>query len=146
MPATPDHENIDAAKHLWHGRFNEAPADSLMAFTASIGFDVRLWRDDIIGSIAHAEMLGATGVLPRADADAIVAALRQVHAEFDGGTFRFVASDEDIHTAIERRVTELAGTAGAKLHTARSRNDQVATALRLFAKREITATAHRTLA
>ena len=133
-------------KHLWHGRFSEAPADSLMAFTASIGFDVRLWRDDIAGSLAHAAMLGESGVLGRADSEAIIAALRQVHGEFEAGSFTFVASDEDIHTAIERRVTEIAGAAGAKLHTARSRNDQVATALRLFAKRELADTARRVLA
>ena len=132
-------------KHLWHGRFSEAPADSLMAYTASIGFDVRLWRDDIAGSIAHAQMLGTSGVLPLADSDAIVAALRQVESEFASGTFKLVESDEDIHTAIERRVTEIAGPAGAKLHTGRSRNDQVATALRLFAKRELAATARRVL-
>jgi argininosuccinate lyase len=132
-------------KHLWHGRFSEAPADSLMAYTASIGFDVRLWRDDIAGSIAHAQMLGASGVLPLADSDAIVAALRQVESEFASGTFKLVESDEDIHTAIERRVTEIAGPAGAKLHTGRSRNDQVATALRLFVKRELAATARRVL-
>ncbi|MFM7307712.1 MAG: lyase family protein, partial [Actinomycetota bacterium] len=100
-------------KHLWHGRFSEAPADSLMAFTASIGFDVRLWRDDIAGSIAHAQMLGAAGVLPQAESEAIVAALREVESEFANGSFVFVASDEDIHTAIERRVTELAGATGA---------------------------------
>jgi len=133
-------------KHLWHGRFSEAPADSLMAFTASIGFDVRLWRDDIAGSIAHAQMLGAAGVLPQAESEAIVAALRGVESEFASGSFVFVASDEDIHTAIERRVTELAGATGAKLHTARSRNDQVATALRLFAKRELATTARNVLA
>ena len=132
-------------KHLWHGRFSEAPADSLMAYTASIGFDVRLWRDDIAGSIAHAQMLGASGVLPLADSDAIVAALRQVESEFASGTFKLVESDEDIHTAIERRVTEIAGPAGAKLHTGRSRNDQVATALRLFVKRELATTARRVL-
>ncbi len=134
------------SKHLWHGRFSEAPADSLMAFTASIGFDVRLWRDDIAGSLAHAAMLGESDVLGRADSEAIIAALRQVHGEFEAGSFVFVASDEDIHTAIERRVTEIAGAAGAKLHTARSRNDQVATALRLFAKRELADTARRVLA
>jgi argininosuccinate lyase len=134
------------SKHLWHGRFSEAPADSLMAFTASIGFDVRLWRDDIAGSLAHAAMLGESGVLGRADSEAIIAALHQVHSEFEAGSFTFVASDEDIHTAIERRVTEIAGAAGAKLHTARSRNDQVATALRLFAKRELADTARRVLA
>ena len=132
-------------KHLWHGRFSEAPADSLMAYTASIGFDVRLWRDDLAGSVAHTQMLGASGVLPQTDSDAIVAALRQVEAEFAGGTFQLVESDEDIHTAIERRATEIAGPAGAKLHTGRSRNDQVATALRLFAKRELAATARRVL-
>ena len=133
-------------KHLWHGRFSEAPADSLMAFTASIGFDVRLWRDDVAGSIAHAQMLGAAGVLPQVESEAIVAALREVESDFASGSFVFVASDEDIHTAIERRVTELAGVAGAKLHTARSRNDQVATALRLFAKRELATTARNVLA
>jgi argininosuccinate lyase len=136
----------DSPKHLWHGRFSEAPADSLMAFTASIGFDARLWRDDIAGSVAHAEMLGAAGVLPAGDVASIVKALHLVESEFAGGTFVFVASDEDIHTAIERRVTEIAGASGAKLHTARSRNDQVATALRLFAKRELTLTARRALA
>jgi argininosuccinate lyase len=135
-----------AAKHLWHGRFSEAPSDSLMAYTQSIGFDVRLWRDDIAGSVAHAEMLGATGVLPHVDVENIVAALRKVESEFASGAFVFAPSDEDIHTAIERRVTEIAGPAGAKLHTARSRNDQVATALRLFAKRELTDTARRALA
>lgn len=133
-------------KHLWHGRFSEAPADSLMAYTASIGFDARLWRDDIAGSIAHAAMLGESGVLARTDSESIVAALRQTESEFAAGTFAFVASDEDIHTAIERRVTEIAGSTGAKLHTARSRNDQVATALRLFAKRELADTARRVLA
>jgi argininosuccinate lyase len=90
-------------------------------------------------------MLGASGVLPQVDSDSIVAALRQAESEFAAGTFRFVESDEDIHTAIERRVTEIAGAAGAKLHTGRSRNDQVATALRLFAKRELAATARRVL-
>ena len=133
-------------KHLWHGRFTDAPSESLMAFTQSIGFDVRLWRDDIAGSVAHVEMLGATGVLPLIEAQQIVAALRQVEAEMHGGSFEFVASDEDIHTAIERRVTDLAGPVGAKLHTGRSRNDQAVTALRLFTKRELTSTALKVLA
>jgi argininosuccinate lyase len=133
-------------KHLWHGRFTDAPAESLMAFTQSIGFDVRLWRDDIAGSVAHVEMLGATGVLPVAEAQQIVVALRQVEAEMQGETFEFATSDEDIHTAIERRVTEIAGPVGAKLHTGRSRNDQAVTALRLFVKRELTSTAHKVLA
>ncbi|MFM7306509.1 MAG: argininosuccinate lyase, partial [Actinomycetota bacterium] len=96
--------------------------------------------------IAHAQMLGAAGVLLQVESEAIVAALREVESEFTKGSFVFVASDEDIHTAIERRVTELAGATGAKLHTARSRNDQVATALRLFAKRELATTARNVLA
>ena len=133
-------------KHLWHGRFREPPAESLMAYTQSIGFDVRLWLDDLTGSVAHVEMLGATGILPTVDVGTILEALRRVESEFAAGTFNFVATDEDVHTAIERRVTEIAGPVGAKLHTGRSRNDQVATALRLFAKRELSRTAHHVLA
>lgn len=117
-----------------------------MAFTASIGFDVRLWQDDLTASIAHVQMLGASGVLAIAETEQIVTALRQVESEFATGKFELGASDEDIHTAIERRVTEIAGATGAKLHTARSRNDQVATALRLYAKRELSDTARKTLA
>jgi len=143
---TPSNQPDTPGKHLWHGRFNEAPAESLMAFTASIGFDARLWRDDITGSVAHVQMLGACGVLAIGESEQIVDALRKVEAEFQSGNFEFVPNDEDIHTAIERRVTEIAGATGAKLHTGRSRNDQVATALRLFAKRELAETAKRVLA
>ena len=126
---------------LWHGRFDGDPADELMAYTASIGFDVRLAPDDIAGSRAHVTMLGRVGLLTAAEAAEVLAALDQTEAELAAGEFAFAPGDEDIHTAIERRVTELAGTAGAKLHTGRSRNDQVATALRRFAKRELAAIA-----
>jgi argininosuccinate lyase len=131
---------------LWHGRFERRPADSLMAFTASLQFDRRLWRDDITGSRAHVRGLARAGLIDQSELDAVLAALDTVEHELATGSFEFVADDEDIHTAIERRVTELAGAAGAKLHTARSRNDQVATDLRLWCKRELTAIAARTAA
>jgi len=131
---------------LWHGRFAEQPDATLMAFTASIGFDRRLWRDDIDGSRGHVAGLAHVGLLTAAEHDAVLSALDQVYDEMDTGSFVFAPSDEDIHTAVERRVTELAGPAGAKLHTARSRNDQVATDLRLWCKRELRLVAARVVA
>lgn len=122
---------------LWHGRFSGEAAPSLAAFTHSIGFDRRLWRDDIDGSRAHVAMLARTGILSAEDAAAVDDALLAVREEMEQGTFVFLPGDEDIHTAIERRVTALAGAAGARLHTGRSRNDQVATALRLWCRREM---------
>jgi argininosuccinate lyase len=129
---------------LWHGRFEGDPADALMAYTASLQFDRRLWRDDLAGSRAHVRGLAGAGLLDDSERDAVLAALDVVGNELASETFTFVESDEDIHTAIERRVTELAGAAGAKLHTARSRNDQVATDLRLWCKRELAAIARAT--
>ena len=128
---------------LWHGRFAGGPADELMAFTVSLPFDQRLATDDVTGSRAHVGGLVRAGILSVAEADAVLSALDQVEVELSEGSFAFVPSDEDIHTAVERRVTELAGPAGAKLHTGRSRNDQVATDLRLFTKRELLAVAGR---
>jgi argininosuccinate lyase len=127
----------DTGSTLWHGRFEGGPDAALMAFTVSLPFDRRLWRDDINGSRAHARGLGRVGLLNDAEVAAVVVALDQVEHEIGTGSFVFLGSDEDIHTAVERRVTELAGVAGAKLHTARSRNDQVATDLRLWCKREL---------
>ncbi|MET0276061.1 MAG: argininosuccinate lyase [Acidimicrobiia bacterium] len=121
---------------LWHGRFADGPADELLAFTESLSFDRRLAPDDIAGSLAHVAGLARGGILTPEEAATVSAALVQVGDEMAAGTFAFLPSDEDVHTAIERRVTELAGDAGAKLHTGRSRNDQVATALRLFLRRE----------
>jgi argininosuccinate lyase len=128
---------------LWHGRFEAAPSDELLAFTVSLPFDRRLASDDIAGSRAHVSGLVRAHILTPHEADAIGTALDQVEDELQSGTFTFVASDEDIHTAIERRTTELAGPAGAKLHTGRSRNDQVATDLRLYARRSLTSIALR---
>jgi len=108
-----------------------------MAYTFSLPFDRRMWRDDIDGSRAHVRGLGRVGLLTDAERDAVLLALDAVYSEMEAGVFVFVGSDEDIHTAVERRATELAGPAGAKLHTARSRNDQVATDLRLWCKREL---------
>lgn len=122
------------SKPLWHGRFAEPPADELLAFTASIGFDQRLAADDIVGSRAHVRMLAKVGLLTKEEERAILAALDRVDAEVSAGDF--VSDAEDIHTAIEQRVTELAGPTGAKLHTGRSRNDQVALDLRLYLRRE----------
>lgn len=128
---------------LWHGRFEGGPAEELMAFTVSLPFDQRLAVDDIVGSRAHVRGLCRSGILTDVERDDVLAALDAVQSELAAGTFEFEASDEDIHTAVERRVTELAGPAGAKLHTGRSRNDQVATDLRLFTKRELAGIATR---
>jgi argininosuccinate lyase len=125
------------SKPLWHGRFDQAPADELMLFTESLSFDVRLWSDDVAGSMAHVRGLGHTGILSGDEMVTILEALEAVRGEFDAGSFVFAPSDEDVHTAIERRVTELAGPVGGKLHTGRSRNDQCVTALRLWTKREL---------
>jgi argininosuccinate lyase len=130
---------------LWHGRFEGGPADELLAFTVSLPFDQRLAPDDIAGSRAHVRGLARAGILTDEERDAVVSALDQVEGELAAGGFSFAPTDEDIHTAVERRVTELAGPAGAKLHTGRSRNDQVATDLRLYAKRALLDVARRVL-
>ncbi len=124
------------ARPLWHGRFDEGPADELLAFTSSLSFDRRLAGDDIAGSRAHVAMLARAGLVTEDELTAISSALDTVERELGEGSFEFAPGDEDIHTAIERRVTELAGAAGAKLHTGRSRNDQVALDLRLFLRRQ----------
>ncbi|MEY2398534.1 MAG: argininosuccinate lyase [Actinomycetota bacterium] len=123
---------------LWHGRFADGPAESLWRFTVSLPYDQRLGPDDVVASKAHVRGLVRGGVLTADEGDALLAALERVGMELAEGTFTFVESDEDIHTAIERRVTEIAGATGAKLHTGRSRNDQVATAFRLWCKRAAT--------
>ncbi|MFV1989320.1 MAG: argininosuccinate lyase [Acidimicrobiales bacterium] len=130
---------------LWHGRFEGGPAEALEAFTYSIGYDQRLFVDDIAGSRAHVRGLGRAGILSEEEVVAVLAALDEVEQELSSGSFEFLASDEDIHTAVERRVTEIAGDAGAKIHTGRSRNDQIATDIRLFVRRELPALGRRVL-
>ena len=126
-----------SSESLWHGRFAGGPAEALMAYTVSLPFDRRLWEVDIRGSQAHVRGLGRAGVLSAEEVEVVLAALNDVRAEFAEGSFEFREGDEDIHTAVERRVTEIAGDAGARLHTARSRNDQIATDLRLWTKQAI---------
>jgi argininosuccinate lyase len=115
-------------------RFSEPQDPAFRRLNASIGFDRRLAPFDIAQSRAHVEMLAAVGVIPAADRDALLAALDEVGRELDEGRFAFAPDDEDVHMAIERRVTELAGLAGGRLHTARSRNDQVATDMAMFVR------------
>jgi argininosuccinate lyase len=115
-------------------RFSEPQADAFRALDSSLAYDVRLWPFDVAQSRAHAGMLASVGVISDADRDALHAALSTVEAELDAGEFPFADGDVDIHTAIERRVTELAGPVGGKLHTARSRNDQVATDLAMYTR------------
>ena len=121
----------------WSGRFAE-PVDALVRrFTASVSFDRRLAMHDITGSLAHARMLAACGVIGRRDLAAIEGGLAELRGEIRAGKFAWSAEDEDVHSGIERRLTEIAGSAGKRLHTARSRNDQVATDVRLWLRDEI---------
>jgi argininosuccinate lyase len=121
----------------WSGRFKEAVDEQVKRFTASVGFDQRLAKYDIEGSLAHARMLAAAGILPRRDLAAIERGLARVRREIESGTFAWSLDAEDVHLNIERRLIALAGDAGKRLHTARSRNDQVATDLRLWLREEI---------
>jgi len=132
-----DSETGEASgKPLWAGRFGEGPSDELLAFTVSLPYDRRLAVDDLAGSRAHVHMLERVGLLDEQERQVISAALARVEEELLSGEFAFAPTDEDIHTAIERRVSEIAGATGAKLHTGRSRNDQVALDLRLYVRRE----------
>lgn len=128
--------NPEGTGPLWQGRLGDGPAEELWEFTASLPFDIRLAADDVQGSLAHVQMLGEVGLLDSEERESIESALREVARELAAEVFVFAPTDEDIHTAVERRVTEIAGPAGAKLHTGRSRNDQVALDLRLYLRRE----------
>lgn len=125
------------AGKLWGGRFSR-PTDALVdEMNASIGFDRRLARQDIMGSIAHARMLARQGIVDSADASSIEAGLRLILAEIDRGEYEFRVEDEDIHLSVERRLRQLIGPPAGRLHTARSRNDQVATDFRLWTREAI---------
>ncbi len=119
---------------LWGGRFERGPAAIMERINASIGFDRKLYRQDIGGSKAHCRMLAKQGIISQADADAILAGLDQVLAEIEAGQFDFRVDREDIHMNIEARLAEIIGPAAGRLHTARSRNDQVATDFRLWVR------------
>jgi argininosuccinate lyase len=126
---------------LWGGRFSQAPDTAAWELGRSVGFDVRLWEDDLEGSRAHADELARIGVLTERDHGAIRSALATVHDEFSAGSFTFVPDDEDLHGAIERRLVELAGETGGRLRAGRSRNDQIANDLRRYLHRAATASA-----
>jgi argininosuccinate lyase len=123
----------------WSGRFAEPVDAFVQRFTASVGFDKRLALHDIAGSLAHARMLAACGVIGRSDLKAIENGLARVRTEIRAGAFAWAVENEDVHGNIERRLVELVGDAGKRLHSARSRNDQVATDLRLWLRDEIDA-------
>lgn len=122
---------------LWGGRFAKGTDVMVEEFTSSISFDQRMYREDIAGSIAHAKMLAKCGIIGQEEADAIIGGLSEILADIEAGNFSFEVSLEDIHMNIEKRLTERIGTVGGKLHTARSRNDQVAVDTHMYLKREI---------
>lgn len=127
----------DSGAQLWGGRFSEATDQFVQEFTASVGFDQRLAPHDIAGSIAHANMLAQTGILTVEERNAIVEGLAAIREEIDAGQFPWQVALEDVHMNIESRLIERIGDTGKKLHTGRSRNDQVATDIRLFLRSEI---------
>jgi argininosuccinate lyase len=128
-----------AREKAWGGRFAGQTDAFVEEFTASIPFDILLYRHDIAGSIAHARMLGRQKIISKSDADRIVAGLEEIRAEIESGKLAFDLSQEDIHMAVEQRLSKKIGKAGGKLHTGRSRNDQVALDLRLYLRDEIDA-------
>ena len=126
---------------LWGGRFTKATDKSVEEFNASIQFDCRMYAEDICGSIAHATMLERQGIISSADKDAIVAGLKAIYEQIEQGEFEFSVELEDIHMNIEKRLTDAIGEAGKRLHTGRSRNDQVALDTHMYVRREIAAIA-----
>jgi len=130
---------LDKKSTAWSALFSEPMSDLVKRYTASVGFDQRLWRADIDGSLAHAGMLAAQGILSADDLAAIERGLGEIAAEIEAGTFEWKLELEDVHLNIEARLTQKVGDAGKRLHTGRSRNDQVATDVRLWLRGEIDA-------
>ncbi len=129
--------NDNSSSTMWNGRFTESTDAFVQAFTASVQFDQRLYKYDIQGSIAHAKMLKKVGILSKEDRNSIIDGLNTIQQEIEDGSFNWSIALEDVHMNIESRLTQLIGDAGKKLHTGRSRNDQVATDIRLFMRAEI---------
>mmetsp|Transcript_15028 Transcript_15028/g.15144 ORF Transcript_15028/g.15144 Transcript_15028/m.15144 type:complete len:462 (+) Transcript_15028:61-1446(+) len=123
---------MSGSARLWGGRFTGKTDPVMEKFNNSIGYDRIMWKEDIVGSVAYAKGLGACGILTTAEVNEICEGLALVASEWEKGTFQIASGDEDIHTANERRLTELIGKVGGKLHTGRSRNDQIATDMRLW--------------
>ena len=135
MPSNP----LDNKSKAWSALFSEPVDELVQRYTASVAFDRRLAQADIEGSLAHAEMLHAQGILGAADHEAIRRGLAQIGEEIASGRFDWQLALEDVHLNIEARLTQLVGDAGKRLHTGRSRNDQVATDVRLWLRGEIDA-------
>lgn len=133
----PSHNPLETKASAWSALFSEPMSDLVMRYTASVSFDQRLWQADIAGSLAHAEMLAAQGVISHEDHAAIERGMAQIADEIASGAFVWKTELEDLHLNIEARLTQLVGDAGKRLHTGRSRNDQVATDLRLWLRGEI---------
>ena len=132
-----DGNSTSSSNQMWGGRFAAGPAAIMEEINASIGFDQKLYAQDIAGSIAHATMLAAQGIITEADRDQIVFGLKQIESEIESGKFEFSRKLEDIHMNVESRLATLIGPAAGRLHTARSRNDQVALDFRLWVKDEL---------
>jgi argininosuccinate lyase len=130
---------VESSSSTWSQRFEQGLHPAVERFNASIGFDIALLQEDLDGSIAHARMLGRCGVMTEAEAEQLIAGLEQVRAEAAAGQFNPGLEAEDVHFAVERRLIELLGPLGKKLHTGRSRNDQVGTDIRLWLRRQIDA-------
>ncbi len=135
--ATAEGNQLDKKSQAWSALFSEPMSDLVKRYTASVFFDKRLWEADISGSLAHAEMLHAQGILRDADWADIQRGMAQIRSEIEGGAFQWQLDLEDVHLNIEARLTQLVGDAGKRLHTGRSRNDQVATDVRLWLRTEI---------
>ena len=125
------------AEQLWGGRFSKSTDEMINDFQASIDFDKRMYAEDIAGSIAQATMLAKVGIISEADRDAIIAGLKDIYKKIEEGNFSFEVALEDIHMNIEKRLTDAIGDAGGRLHTARSRNDQVALDTHMFIRRQV---------
>lgn len=137
QPTAPSHNQLDTKAQAWSALFSEPMSDLVKRYTSSVFFDKRLWQADITGSLAHAEMLAAQGIIAKDDHIAIQRGMAQISQEIESGLFEWKLDLEDVHLNIEARLTQLVGDAGKRLHTGRSRNDQVATDVRLWLCSEI---------
>ena len=135
--SAPSHNQLDTKAQAWSALFSEPMSDLVKRYTSSVFFDKRLWQADIAGSLAHAEMLAAQGIINAEDHASIQRGMAQITSEIESGAFEWKLDLEDVHLNIEARLTQLVGDAGKRLHTGRSRNDQVATDVRLWLRGEI---------
>ncbi|EHL23642.1 argininosuccinate lyase [Acidovorax sp. NO-1] len=135
--SAPSHNQLDTKAQAWSALFSEPMSDLVKRYTSSVFFDKRLWQADIAGSLAHAEMLAAQGIISADDHASIQRGMAQITSEIESGGFEWKLDLEDVHLNIEARLTQLVGDAGKRLHTGRSRNDQVATDVRLWLRGEI---------